>query len=362
MQSRTYRILLCLILLCTLIPYSALAALRVTFFDSGDGAALLQSDGQTMLIDAGAKDDSDKLLTYLSDFDIPNIDLLASTSIKEDSANGLDAILNKYQLGTLWLPGTGAQTPDPIFAKAQSLGAKAITPEPGDQMDVGYAKVTVIGPSGYGTVPYLMLRVEYEGQSLLFLPGADALGEGTLTDSGADLHADVLSVGGEGIPSQSILDQVSPLWVVDVGEAKEDALSGIQESGMLVLSPAKNGIVTFTLNGKELAAEYEASGITIQNSVNVRKEATTKAGKALTLSKGSVVSILGTAAGDEGLWYHIEADGKVGYVRGDLIREISKDEAEKQLAEATPKPRRSNNGTNGGSSGEDVPEEEVSCH
>jgi hypothetical protein len=112
-----------------------------------------------------------------------------------------------------------------------------------------------------------------------------------------------------------------------------------------------------------LVTDYEASGIVIQNSVNMRKEATTKAGRASTLTKGSVVGIIGMIMGDQGLWYHIEADSKVGYVRGDLVKEISTEEAEKLLAEATPKPNRSNNGANSGDSGDDVSEEDtVSCH
>ncbi len=358
MRLKSYLFLFCLILLCIFIPYSALASLRVTFFDTVQGAALLQADGQTILIDSGMEEDSKKLLSSLNDFDIPKIDLMAATFIQGESTSGISEVLKKYGFGTLWLPGltAGEESVDLVS------GAKAITPEPGTQMDIGKAKVSAARLSGYGTVAYLVLRVEYDGKSFLFMPGADALGEAALVENGTDLHADVISMGGDKVPSQSILDQVSPLWVVAGGELQPGALTGAQDSDIYVLDPTKDGTVTFTLDGKALAAEYEASGITIQSSVNVRKDATTKAGKALTLSKGSVVSILGTAAGDEGIWYHIEADGKVGYVRGDLIQEISKDEAEKLLAEATPKPRRSNNGSNSGSSGEDVPEEEVSCH
>jgi beta-lactamase superfamily II metal-dependent hydrolase len=353
MRFRSFRLLLCLILLCALIPYSALASLRVTFFDAVQGAALLQADGQILLIDSGMEEDSKRLLSSLNDFDIPKIDLMAATFLRDDSTLGISEVLGKYEVGTLWLPGlmAGEESIDPVS------GVKAVTPAPDDQMEVGKAKVSAARLSGYSTVAYLVLRVEYDGKSFLFMPGADALGEAPLVESGTDLHADVISMGGGKIPSRSILDQATPLWVIAGGELQPDTLTGMQDSDFYVLNPAMNGTVTFTLHGKAIEAEYEASGITIQNSVNVRKEATTKAGRTLTLAKGSVIGILGTAASEEGLWYHIEADGKSGYVRGDLIKEISNEEAEKLLAIATPKPK----GVNGGSK-EEAPEEAPSCH
>lgn len=367
MQSKSYRFLLCLILLC-IIPYSALAALRITFFDSGAGnTALLQADGQTMLIDAGAKAEEDVLITYLSDFDISKIDLLASTLFREGTASGISAILNKYQVGSVWLPGmqAGEKTTDQALADIQSSGVKVVTPVPGDQMDVGNAKVTIVGLKGQadGAAPYLALRIEYGEHVFLFLPDADALGEGALPENGADLHADVLSVGGEGTPSQALLDAVSPLWVVAGDEPQTDELDRYQSSGIQVLQPIKNGVITFTSDGSAIQAEYEAAGVVNQSSVNLRKEASAKANRVSTLSKGTVVGILGTSEGVDGLWYHVEADGKVGFVRGDLIQEVSKEEAERLLVEATPKPGRSNNNAQNGGNGEDTQEETpVDCH
>ncbi len=363
MRSKSFWLLLCLILLCIFIPYSALASLRVTFFGTeAGGTALLQADGQTMLLGAGAEADTDVLLTDLADFDIQKIDLLASTQLKEDYIGGIGAVLDKYETGTLWLPGE--QTDDQALADIQASGAKVVTPVPGDRMDVGNAKITVVKPSGQseGAAPYLALRVEYGEHVFLFLPDAGALGEGVLPESGTELHADVLSAGG--VLPQAILDNVSPLWAVISGEAQADALTSLSDSGIQILQPSKNGIVTFTSDGTAIQAEHEASGVVIQTSVNMRKEASTKAGRAATLSKGTVVSILGTVEGSEGMWYHVEAGGKVGFVRGDLIDEISNEEAEKLLAEATPKPKRSNSGSKNSGAGDDTQEEEApaECH
>lgn len=366
MRSKSSRFLLCLILVCIFIPYSALASLRVTFFDTGAGnTALLQADGQTMLIDAGTKADEDVLLTYLTDFGIPKFDLLASTLFREGTANGISAVLDKYQAGTIWLPGmqAGEQTTDQTLAVIQSSGAKVITPVPGDQMNVGNAKVTVVGLKDQSgeAAPYLALRVEYGEHAILFLPNVDV--EGALPESGADLQADVLSISGEGIPSQVIIDAVSPLWAVAGGEPQAVELARTQGSGIRVLQPLKNGAVTFISDGSVIQAEYEAAGVTNQSSINLRKDASTKASKIATLSKGTVVGILGSVEGKEGLWYHVEADGKVGFVRGDLIQEVSKEEAERLWAEATPKPRRSNNSAQNDGNGEDTQEEApLDCH
>ena len=375
MQQQSLRRLLCLILLLTVIPGLALASLRVTFFDERMGtSALVQADGQAMLIDAGPGVSTEKILSFLDGTGLQKIDLLAGTLLREDHIGGLGAVLNKYRVDSLWLPGTLAE--DPVFqnllATIQASDTKLTIPLPGDQYDLGTAKITVLEfpgrTDGDAYTPGLVLRIDYAAFSFVFTSGSGIVSESGPVSNGASLNVDVLAIDNydSGSLSRLLLDTVSPSWVIsgDDGEiSQEETLTILKDQGIHALQPGRDRPIIFNTDGKKLQAEHASSGIIIQSSVNLREDASTGSGKVAALAKGTVVTVLGTTAGWEGLWYAIEADGKTGFVRGDLIEEISLEEAEKLLAKATPKPRSSNGyAQNDGSVVETQEDSPADCH
>lgn len=257
--------LLALIVWLALIPFSALANLKVTFLEAVPGAALLQADGQAMLWGAGIEDDADELWAELNALSVEKPDLTA-------------------------------------------------VPAPGTQYGLGDAKVALLS-SG------LALRVTYGERSFLLIQDAEAFAQAPLP--GDDLKADVLAAGGP-LP-QTLSDKTSPLLVIGGTEPEAAA--------------------TFTTDGESIQAEFTASGVTSQASVNMRKEASTKSGKAATLTKGTVLDLLGADISKEELWYKAEVSGKTGYVRGDLVSLISREEADSLLSQAAPKPKKSTGGS-----------------
>ena len=373
MHQKTLHRLLCLGLILAVMPSSALASLQVTFFDEGMGtSALVQADGQTMLIDARSEEGTNAVLNYLDGTPLKKIDLLAGTLLREDHIGGLSSVLNKYQISTLWLPA--AWTDDPAYqsllTEIQASDARMTIPKPGDRYDLGKAKITVFpGRTGGDAMPpSLVIRIDYAAYSLLFVSGGGAFGEGGLIPDGAGIDADVLAIDKlvSGSLSQDLLDKVSPLWVIAGGDGEipqEEKQTFLKDQGIHVLQPGKDKTIKFNSDGITLQADHEASGFVIKSSVNLRKDTSTKSGKVASLGKGTVVAILGTKAGAEGIWYAIEASGKTGFVRADLIEEISQTEAEKLLAEAALKPRSSSsNKQNDGDVAETQEEAPADCH
>lgn len=352
MRQKFLHRLLCLGLILAVMPSSALAALQVTFFSERLGtSALVQADGQAMLIDAGPEVSTDEVLNYLDGIGLQKIDLVSGTLLREDHIGGLGAVLNKYQTGSLWLPGAVAEDPAQSLQSAiQVSDAKLTIPLPGDRYDLGNAKITVLEfPSrsdGVAFTPGLVLRIDYGEFSFLFTSSDGALNEVGLVSDGTSFDVDVLAVNtyGSGSLSQLLTDTVSPLWVISGGDdeiPQEEALTVLKDQGIHVLQPGRDKTIIFNSDGVTLQADHVASGIVIKSSVNLRKDASTKSGKVASLDKGTVVAILGSKAGPEGIWYAIEANEKTGFVRADLIEEVSLEEAEKLLAEATLKPRSS---------------------
>ncbi len=376
-----------LLALLILVPFSALADLKVTFL-STQGAVLVQADGQTMLV--GSEDvDTNELLNELSSLEIENIDLLAYPAPDGGSSAGINAVLGKYGTASLLVPG-GQASSTPLLQgistatpPAQDISyvtlppegissstpppqvISSVTPAPGAPYDLGSAKVTVLDAST------LALRITYGERSFLFVQDAESFAQALL--QGNDLKADVLAVDGP-LP-QALLEEASPLLVIDGSadtEAVEPAMEGASPTQEEAASPALEedttttpkedvapvqedtsvphvlrageGVITFTTDGTAIRAEFAASGVTIQPSVNMRKEASQKAGKAATLTKGTVLNLLGADISKEDLWYKAEAGGKTGYIRGDLVAFVSKEEAE-TLAQATPTPKKSTSGS-----------------
>lgn len=338
--------------LLAVFPCLALADMKVSFLNEG-GAALIEADGQYMLVDAFQSSDADKLLSYVSSLGVSKIDLAAATRWDEENAGGLAAVSAQLEIASLWLP-EGMTTGNP------PANIQAKTPLTGDILDLGGAKITAWTIAG-SNAPGLMLRVDYGARGFLFVP---AVGEDSalpFNQSEAGAHADVV-IAKAPVP-QTLWDAATPLFVVSVGESgAAGTADSLTDSNTLTLQPGTDRIITFITDGTALKAEYEAVGVTVEGSVNLRKEPTTKAGRAATLTKGTVLNITGAQAAPEGLWFAVTADAKAGFVRGDLIREITAEEAEALLSQATPKPQKSTNenpAPNDDGTGEEAPPD---CH
>jgi competence protein ComEC len=361
MQKNLYR-LFALLLALILIPCSALAVLTVTFFDVGQGdSALIQADGKSMLIDAGPDECSDKLLSYLSDLGIKQIDILVGTHPHEDHIGGMDDVLAKYSVSDIWMPKAAAETQtfEDLLLTIQGKGLKIAAPAPGSVHALGNAKVTVLTPisQAYDDLNNysIVLRIDYGDKSFLFTGDSEALSEQELLNSGSDLDADVLKVGHHGsntATSQAFLDAVSPDWAViscgkdnTYGHPHTETLTKLQAAGASILRTDLDGTITIISDGKALRRQQEASaGRTNTGSVNVRASASKNAKKVATLKEGTLVSIVGSTIVSNETWYQVEAGGKGGYIRGDLLTILSAEESA-IIAAATPTPKPESDGS-----------------
>lgn len=79
--------------------------LTVHYLDVGQGnAILLQSEGQTMLIDGGARKSSSFVVSYLEKQKIEKLDYVLISHFDEDHLSGAVGALHKFPVGTLITP------------------------------------------------------------------------------------------------------------------------------------------------------------------------------------------------------------------------------------------------------------------
>ncbi len=275
MRTVSHHILL-LIAVLLLLPVAAAAELSVTFFDVGQGeAALIQADGKNMLIDAGPDEKADDLLSYLGDLGVKRLDLLLGTNPQEEHIGGMDEVLARYEVDTLWMPNTPAQITGTLLAAIQEEGLESVAPKPGTTYDLGDALITILSPASqtYENLNdySIVLRVDYGDTSYLFTGDAGELAEREMLQNGLDVDADVLKVGNHGnsgSSSQAFVDAVSPTWAVySCGKGNTNSspdagiLTRLRGAGSSILGTDADGTVTFLSDGKTIELRKGIVGV-----------------------------------------------------------------------------------------------------
>jgi competence protein ComEC len=270
-------------------PRWSAGKLEVSVLDVGQGDSLfvVSPSGKTLLIDGGGafggfpgheqargSDPGEEAVSpYLWSRGFKKIDVVALTHAHQDHLGGLNAILENFRVGRLWI---GREVHNAAFAKLEALArAKNIPIEyetrgksfgldgaEGEFLwpETADAKTTVAAKNNDS----LVLRLKY-GERTLLLPGdAEKQVENTLVaeDSRGELHADVLKVGHHGSKNsttEEFLRAVQPrIAVISAGEDNPyghpapELLERLEASGARILRTDRDGAVRILTDGKGL--------------------------------------------------------------------------------------------------------------
>jgi competence protein ComEC len=253
---------------------SFLSGLQVTFLDVGQADAILvQESDYTMLIDAGTNSGSDELVSQLENMNISKIDVLVGTHPHEDHIGGMDAVIQNFEIGDIYMPEVTADTRtfEDVITAIEEKGLEITAPEPGSSFSLGSATCKILAPNSekYSeTNSYsIVIRLFYGETAFLFTGDAETDSEEEILEKMFTLKSNVLKVGHHGSTSstsEEFLNRVNPEYaVIMVGEGNtyghphEETLEALNSAGIKIYRTDLNGTITFVSDGLNLTVNTE---------------------------------------------------------------------------------------------------------
>lgn len=250
--------------------------LTIHFIDVGQAdCALLECDGEFMVIDGGNVEDGQLVVSYLKQMGVESLCAMVCSHAHEDHVGGLPAVLSVFDAQTVYAPVTEYDTK--VFRnfveKTENRAGKITVPAPGDQFTLGSATCTVLGPVKEYDDPNntsIVLKVTYGDSDFLFTGDMEVEAENDMLDHWGDSmnwESDVLKVGHHGSDTSSgyrFVYAVNPTYGVisvgkgnDYGHPHEEPLSRLKDAGLVLFRTDYLGHVIATTDGTEIRFTWE---------------------------------------------------------------------------------------------------------
>lgn len=249
--------------------------LKISFIDAGQAdCTIVQYGNSAMIIDAGGNATTATLISIIKKMGIKEFDVVVGTHPHEDHIGGLDAVINNFQIGTIYLPNVSnnTQTFEDVLKTIQSKGLMVTMPVPGKSFTLGNdVQCTILAPNS-SSYPDLnsysiVIKMTFNGKSFIFTGDAGTDSEKEMLAKGYNLKADVLKVGHHGSASSTSLEflkAVSPLFAVlflgkdnPYGHPHQETISKLNSAGVKIYRTDLNGTIIIADNGANLSVRTE---------------------------------------------------------------------------------------------------------
>ena len=247
--------------------------MEVHFIDVGQAdCALLASGGHFMLIDGGNNDDAEHIVTYLQNAGVKKLDLVVGTHPHEDHIGSLDAAIEAFDIGAVYMPDVSADTETyrDVLDAVEGKGLQVQHPVPGDVLDFNGLPVEIFGPvKEYSNLNNysIVLRVSVGETAFLFTGDVEIEGEYDILEQGFDISADVLKVSHHGSSGSSVEEFLAytdaDYAVISVGEGniydhpEAVTLKRLQNYGMEIYRTDEQGTIVCDTDGKNISFRQE---------------------------------------------------------------------------------------------------------
>ena len=273
--------------------------LTVHYIDVGQGASqLIQTpSGKTMLIDGGNNDDEQRMVSYLKKQGISKVDVLIGTHPDADHVGGLDAVVDAFDIGKIYMPKVSSNTKtfESLLTSIQNKGLKVTTAKAGVTIDLDdQLDVTMVAPvKSYDDKNEMsaVVKLTFNKNSFLFTGDAESGSESDMINSGTNLKSDVLLVGHHGSnssTSQAFLNAVNPTYAViqvgdnSYGHPTDNILKRLHNKNVKIYRNDLQGTIVFTSDGtniKPSVSEWKYTAATKQKETSSQKSDTTSTKK-----------------------------------------------------------------------------------
>lgn len=206
--------------------------LNVLFLDVGQADCILITlNEKTMLIDAGNKNDGEKIVSAIKGLGITKLDYVIGTHVHEDHIGGMSYIVDSFDIDKFYLPYNTTNTTNYYEKLLNSLVNKNMNINQlniGDTLNLGNASCEIMlvrndEPENTNEES-IVVELTYGTQKFLFMGDAEESNEISRTWN----DIDVLKVGHHGSNTSSaekFLNQVLPeIAIISVGEGNSYGL------------------------------------------------------------------------------------------------------------------------------------------
>lgn len=250
---------------------------EIHFIDvgQGDATAVFLPDGKTMLIDGGDSSSGKTVEKHYKKYGFDKIDYLVATHPHEDHIGGLDVIVNKFEIGEIFMPKVyyDSSVYNNLLQTIDTKGYNIKTARKGviiAQNDEYIIEILSPELDFYDSINHysVILKLTYKNTSYLFTGDAEKENEMTLK---GDISANLLKVGHHGSDtstSKSFLNKVNPeIAVIHVGENNsynhphDEVLDRLKSKNITVLRTDTNGTIIVKSDGETITYEGENNGI-----------------------------------------------------------------------------------------------------
>ena len=251
--------------------------LKIHYIDVGQAdCALIECNGEFILIDGGNVADSQLVVSYLQQHGVEELLAVVCTHAHEDHVGGLPGVLAVYRTYHVYAPTRtySSKCFDDFVHYTDQQDLEITIPQPGDYLSFGGATMTILGPVKSYADPNdtsIVVRVDYGTTRFLFTGDMETQAENDMLEywgSRQDWRADVLKVGHHGSETSTgyrFLREVMPTYgIISVGEGNsyghphEEPLSRLDQAGVTLYRTDKLGTILAYSDGKTVTFSWES--------------------------------------------------------------------------------------------------------
>ena len=250
--------------------------LEVHFVDVGQGAAqvIIAPNKKVMVIDGGNNDDEDDMVAYLKQLGVSKIDILIGTHPDADHIGGIDAVIDSFDIGKIYMPKVqrDTETFESVLQSIQNKGLKVTSAKAGLKLDLDPSlQIKMISPitenDSDANELSAVVRLQFGEQSFLLTGDIGKPAEENLIQSGENLQASVLLVGHHGSDnssSETFINKVQPKYAViqvgknGYGHPTSEVLDRLANHKVNIFRNDTDGTIVFKTDGKTIDVNKNA--------------------------------------------------------------------------------------------------------
>ena len=242
--------------------------LKVNFIDVGQGDAIFIElpNSETMLIDAGERNQDKKVINYIDTLGYSKIDYVVGTHPHTDHIGGMESVIKKYDIGKIYMPkkSSNSKTFINLLNTIKSKDLKINTAKSGVEIiNDDNLKASIIAPTkeySDSNNSSAVVKITYINRCFLFMGDAEIESERSINDN---VECDVVKVGHHGSDtssSDSFVKKTKARYaVISVGKGNiykhpyDSTIKKWESIGAEVLRTDELGDIVISTNGTDIS-------------------------------------------------------------------------------------------------------------